>query len=644
MKEFILAITVQDLPEGACRAVWQGRKSPEGVLCLENMLDEKLAHIRKSHMQWAFETGVASDFQDKLKCGASPSMWWTSLIYERHPKLSPNLYTIYKLACVEIWLAEGGATALRLKGGSRKLVKSLRALCAARKLGFRAEPGARERVPKENFKGRVYGFFPALARAVARFAVWYWQTRRKLPPVARLPELPTTVTASRPAATIATYFPNIDMRAAENGRFRSRYWENLHNALNEEAQLERPDGPHFTRWLFLYFHTSSTSLADAVKLREAFQENGSDGLSFNFLEEFLSSADILLALKRFAKLAVQSFRLERRFARNCTTSGSKLNFWPYMRWQWAESLRGWRCLERCLFNLAFERYCQMAGPQRWTLFALENCPWERMLTEAARRVEGNGPVFGAQHSTIRPTDFRYFDDPRTFIYSDCANFQPDIIAGNGAAACSQWRQNDMPETRLAQVEALRYLYLADRRPVGRPDEAPADRGWLMESNGQRRMLIVTSFFRDETEAHLALVKSSMLAGILDSWQLTLKAHPYLYPLEWLDSLAPEQRKRIYVSSQSLALELSPGTAVWASNSTTAALEAALAGLPLMVMTACNDFDLCPIQDIQGLLRTATVADVKCALDNLAPLKLEPDYLDLNQRLPRWRALLGLVEN
>lgn len=28
-----------------------------------------------------------------------------------------------------------------------------------------------------------------------------------------------------------TYFPNIDMAAAKNGRFRSRYWEKLHDAL-----------------------------------------------------------------------------------------------------------------------------------------------------------------------------------------------------------------------------------------------------------------------------------------------------------------------------------------------------------------------------------------------------------------------------
>lgn len=642
MKEFTLAVSIQDLPKNFPCALWQGREAPQGVVCLENMLDAHLAQIRKLHMQWAYEVGAASGFQDILKCGDTPSMWWTSQIYERHPKVSPELYTIYKLACVEIWLAEGEATALRVMGGDPRLVNCLRQLCASRKLGFTAEQGSASAPTKKWLRNRIYESTPAPLRALVRFGAWFWKTRRILPLKDKLPQLPVATGATKPAATIATYFPNIDMQAAADGRFRSRYWEDLHEALNQEAARERPGGPHFVHWLFLYFHTPGINLADAVKLRSSFEQNGSDGLSFNFLEEFLTAADVRLALKRFAKIAIKSFRLEHKFAQECVTRESSLNFWPYLRWQWAESFRGWRCLERCLFNIAFRRYCEMAGRQRWTLFALENCPWERMLTVAVRQVPGNGPVFGAQHSTLRPTDFRYFDDPRTFTYPDCAAFQPDIIAGNGAAACGQWRQNSMPESRLAQVEALRYLYLAKTRTAGKPSALPPDEGKPVEPPAPRRMLVVTSFFRDETQAHLALVKECMRTGILDEWQITLKAHPYLHPGEWLESLEKEQRTRIYVSAQPLALELTPGTTVWASNSTTAALEAAMSRLPVMVMAASNDFDLCPIQDAPGLLRTATTADVEHALRNLAPLELEPGYLDLDTRLPRWRALLGLT--
>ena len=136
----------------------------------------------------------------------------------------------------------------------------------------------------------------------------------------------------------------------------------------------------------------------------------------------------------------------------------------------------------------------MAGPQRWTLFPLENCPWERMLTQTMHEA-GNGPVIGAQHSTIRPTDFRYFDDPRTFT-GELAAFQPDMVRGNGQSACSQWREAGVPAERLGRDGALHYLYLA------RTDAQDASLGASAESTpASRRLLAVTSFFADETEPH-----------------------------------------------------------------------------------------------------------------------------------------------
>lgn len=645
MNELVLAITAADLPQNVryC-ALWEGRKAPPETLCIESMLEERLIEIRRQHMRWAYETGADNNFQELLKCGVNPSMWWTSLIYERHPKLNPNLYVIFKLTCVEIWLREKGARTLLVVGHAPKVSKSLRRLCSTLGIGFTAEERPGENKKKTSLKTKVYELTPAPIRTCARFGYWLWSVRTKLRPVKKLTKLPPCQQNNAPTASIVTYFPNLDMQAAGAGRFHSRYWESLHNALNEEARTERPNGPHFVRWLFLFFQAPGIDLQYAKELRDGFVKHGADGLSFNFLEEFLTTGDIVRALLRYLRLTWQSLRLERRFANKCVTSGSNLNFWPWLRWQWAESLRGWRCLERCLFNLAFERYCRMAGPQRWTLFPLENCPWERMLTEAARHVPGNGPVFGAQHSTIRPTDFRYFDDPRTFNFADCAAFQPDKIAGNGASACRQWQTNGMPTERLVHVEALRYIYLNERKPIAQKESMPPDRDEPVEPFAPKRLLIATSFFRDETDAHLALVQEAMQAGLLKNWQLTLKAHPYLHPSEWLESLPQSWKEQIFVSGEPLERELCPGTAVWASNSTTVALEAALSGLPVMVMAASNDFDLCPIQDVQGLMRTATLADVEKALGLLRPLKLAPDYLDLDPRLPRWRELLGLKKN
>lgn len=653
MNELTLTSDAAHLPQAPV-LLWQGRETRANVLSLEDELDNRILRIRSEHMEWAYQTGQtggAGSLQAALECGDTPSMWWTSLIYERHPKLSPNLYTIYKLRCLEILLQEMRIQKLTVIGADRRIGKAISGICRNYGLHLNLKPGAALADRPDSGPGeKIYWLLPAPLRALARFACWHWQIRRKLPSVSSFPVLPKD--NGKAAATIATYFPNIDLHAAGEGKFRSRYWGKLHDLLNSEAESERPHGPHFARWLLIRFPSPDLNFDECLRLRDEFQKKGRDGLSFNFLEEFLTPGAICAALKRWLRLNLASIRHARTFANRCHFANSALDFWPWMAGQWFESLAGWRSLERCLFNHAFRNYYAHAGVQRWTLFPLENCPWERMLTEAARTIPANGPVFGAQHSTVRPTDFRYFDSPETFSSSECAAFQPDKIGGNGDAACRQWRENNMPEERLVQLEALRYLYLDESRKETETDRkrketgglAPPQPGEPLEPANGKRLLILTSFFKDETDFQLRLLKRALDAGLLDDWNLVLKPHPYLVPDNWIASLPEEQRNRIFLSHAPLALELTPGTSVWASNSTTASLEAAIRHLPLMVMSASNDFDLCPIQDVPGLLRTATLRDVKRGLENLRPVQPGPDYLDLDPELPAWRKLLGLRQN
>lgn len=629
-----------DMPDSDI-VLWSGRSPAKDCICIEAMLAQELLRIRDEHMQWAWQTGNikagSGTLAGQLTCGAEPSMWWTSLIYERHPKLSPQLYDIYKLRCVEILLARARPDALCLYGGDEQLAQSLADLCAAYDIKFDQKAAPEAKKQEQSLKLRLYQALPAPMGALLRLAHWLVSIKRKLPYKPDLEPLPGN---GPPAATIITYYPNIDLHAAGEGRFRSRYWESLHDALNQEAQAERPQGPHFVRWLFIRFPSPDLPLARCISMRDQFQKKGLDGLSFKFLEEYISAGDVLAALWRWARLASRSAKYEPVFRENCRTKNSRLDFWPYLKDQWRQSLAGWRCLERCLFERAFRRYVKAAGPQRWNLFPLENCPWERMFTEKARAVAGNGQVIGVQHSAIRPTDFRYFDAPETFSDPDCATFQPDIIAGNGSSACGQWQANGMPQSRMRQVEALRYLYLAWAAADARA-KLPAEAGEPVQPALGKKLLILTSFFRDETEAHLALVGEALEHGLLDDWAITLKPHPYLLPETWLAGLAPALRERIFVSHAPLATELKPQITVWASNSTTASVEAALRKLPLLVMGPCNDFDLCPIQNAPGLARTATLEDVKSGLLANRGVDLPPDYFNLGTELAAWRKLLGL---
>lgn len=625
MNELLLyAHRPAEAPKKEC-LLWEGRGIANAI-CLEEKLEADLLAIRKEHMQWAYAIGKtqigSQKLEDWLFGGDQPSMWWLSLIYERHPRLSPWLYPVYKLRCLEKVLEQKSCSQLTLIGGNKKFAAAVKELCANKQITFVQQAGLQnEKNPPESLTGRAYHMTPAPLRAIARLIHWLITIKRLLPATSDLPKLPGS--ASEKTAAIFTYFPNIDLTAAQTGRFRSRYWEKLHEVLNNAAQGQKS---HFCRWIFIRFPAPGMNLKKCIELKNTFQLHGKDGLSFNYLEEFIDSKEILKAVGAWVKILFCSLRIQKKFLQHCRFANSAVNLWPWLKEQWEESFRGWRCLERCLQDAAFAKFYRMAGPQRWNLFPLENCPWERMLTQHARAISDNGPVFGAQHSTIRPTDFRYFDSPDTFSDPICKLFQPDVIAGNGNSACSQWRQNDMPPKHLQKVEALRYLYLASMK---RPQLT------------QKRLLVLTSFFADETFYHLHLLKEVLEAGLLADWKVELKPHPYLAVDSWLQTLKPELRNGIQLSARPLPELLERGPCVWASNSTTAALEAAYMGLPLMVMAAKNDFDLCPIQDIPGLMRTATLEDVKGALENMEPLAVPPGYLDLDPDLKAWKKLLTL---
>ena len=622
----------KDAPSDALVAVWDKGSVPDGRISIPVELNKRLLPIRDELAAWTYETGCmrvqGSMLEEHLRAGDNLSMWWCSTLVEKHPKVTHNLFPALKLRALEQLMDEKGVTDLRVyapAGADPWMRDVLSRFCkdTGRTFAMEDTDGPQKARPeglKAKLKAYYYGL-PAPVKALVRFPAWLWIVRRRLPRtrLAR-PVLPEGVTP----ASIVTYFPNIDMNAAKNGRFRSRYWEKLHDAL-----VPSEGRPNRVNWVFLYFPAPQCSFPDAIRLRDRFRESGQDGASFHFLEEFLTNGDIWKSLVRFGKLLLSSRAVEPQVRELFRFPGSQMDLWPVLKDNWADSTRGWRALERCLMREAFRRYAEWAGPQDWTTFPQENCPWERMLCQSMHDADA-GPVYGAQHSTVRPTDFRYFDDPRMINDPACRRAMPELWLCNGTGAQDAMLAGHMPKDRTALVEALRYLYLAPKPDETAP-EAPAK---------PTRLLVVTSFFADETDAHLATLAASAKAGILDGWEVLVKPHPYLPVAERLKALyGTAEPPR--VADGPIGNFLTPGTVVWASNSTTVALEAAFRKLPVLVQAAEDDVDLCPLQGLPGVVNVRSAEDVAAALAAPKAPDLPPYYLALDPDLPRWKERLGL---
>ena len=142
MKELVLLVEPAKEPsvpspasgQGQAVAHWSAWEVPEGRISLPARLHADLVAIRAEHAAWAYDLGRLrvgrKELQEKLKAGESLSMWWCSPLYERHPRMTPNLYTIYKLRALERLMDEEAFTALRLCGGDATLRHTLADFCA----------------------------------------------------------------------------------------------------------------------------------------------------------------------------------------------------------------------------------------------------------------------------------------------------------------------------------------------------------------------------------------------------------------------------------------------------------------------------------------------------------------------------------
>ncbi|MBO4334742.1 MAG: hypothetical protein J5846_02765 [Desulfovibrio sp.] len=588
---------------------WQEWDVPDAHLSLPALVARDLLDIRTEHASWAYNMGKLPingvSLAEHLTIYGRLSMWWCSLLYERHPKMTPCLYTLFRLRALEKLMDAEDINVCLTDLDDPQVLQVLKDFC--QKTGRRLTCLSAGRVPKTgSLLKRLYQALPAPLRALLRGLHWLVTIKRHFPRAKLSPR--------QDCASIVTYFPNIDLDKAKAGRFVSHYWENLHSLISQQHK-------YAIRWLLIRFPSPQLDLQACRDLCKTFAKRGEDGISFHYLEEFLSLGDLVRTAGHYLRLARTSRKLERSFFAHCHFAGSQLNFAPLIASDWQESFRGWRCLERCLMALAFDRYVEETGPVAWTIFPLENCPWERMLTYAVKARQA-GPVYGIQHSTIRPTDLRYFNDSR--IFQDSSVPTPDLLCPNGQSAASQWLCAGVPPERLYTVEALRYGYLAKARTKKLPKAKT------------KTLLLVTSFFADETQEHLKLFVQAYAAGLFAGLDCLIKPHPYLDPRPFLpkDLLA-----KISIGSLPLPNYWQKNILVWASNSTTAVLEAAMLGLPVACMQSGRDFDLSPIQNIPGLVRTASLADVKTMLATAAPLNIDEDYLCLDPLLSRTAHLL-----
>ena len=125
-------------------------------------------------------------------------------------------------------------------------------------------------------------------------------------------------------------------------------------------------------------------------------------------------------------------------------------------------------------------------------------------------------------------------------------------------------------------------------------------------------------------------------GLAKYSRILIKAHPDLPVEKILEKIRPDFKYEI--TNLSLT-KLWPQTdVVYCANSTTACVEVAWLGFPIVISSAVNTMNLNPLVGFPGFNFIASPEILAKELQNPIPIRIPEEYFCLNETLTRWKKL------
>jgi surface carbohydrate biosynthesis protein (TIGR04326 family) len=613
----------EDPPVGSDEVLcWQSYLHGDAVASVPGYLEAHAQRIRSRYLAFVHELGesriAGRRLIDHLDAGDGYSFWWMTTIAEKSPLKSPRIYDCLRMFALEEMLAQRQVATLTLVSADPMLARTMRATCLNLNIGFRWQQ--RGRRPRLTLR-RVYELLPYALKALLslRHVAMRWPLRK----------VRSAAWYSGDASVfICSYFIHLDAARGARGEFHSRQWENLPQLLRENGRQ--------LNWLQLFlFSAAVPDSATGLSWVRRFNADAHHQGCHAFVDSYLSAAVVLRALARWLWLCGVALRL-REFSAACRPSGSALWLWPLLRADWRVSMSGQTGMANCLAVAQFDAALAAMPRQPNGLYLYENQAWERALLRAWRKY-GHGRIIGVQHATAPFWHLYYFDDPRSLsAQQHCAPPLPDLLAVNGAGVLQGLLDLGYPSDRLVAAEAMRYLNLsglAARRAAAIGAAGP-------QPGNQRniKVLVLGDLIPNSVRHLLGLLEAAMPLLSVE-YDFTFKPHPG-YAID----LAAYPRFRAHQTRDPLAQILAGFDIAVAANSTSAAVDAYVAGLPVIISLDGDELNLSPLRGESGVRFVTSSQELAQALDAagataVAPLGDRSEFFFLDAGLPRWKRLM-----
>jgi surface carbohydrate biosynthesis protein (TIGR04326 family) len=591
-------------------------EQPDAV-SIPALIETNADFLRKRYLAWVYELGEKSiqgkKLVEHLELRPGFSYWWMTLFAEKcNSKKSTQIDDAIRLMALDEWATNQSISRVVLSTANHPLAECIRLWCANLGVAFEWQRIVKQPVSLSWVK-RVYHAAPHTLQALAwlaRHLIDRWPLRG-----VGLKEWQQ----SDGRIAFFSYLFNLVPDAAIQSRYKSRYWAHLPDALQQEACK--------TNWLHLYLKDEllPTSKQAAETIR-AFNKTGLGEHNHVTLDTFLSFSVILRTLRDWYHLLWVGIRLKHNLR---TEQGHILNLWPLFEDDWRQSMFGKVSMWNLLVLNLFESALGCLPKQQLGIYLQENQGWEIGLIQTWQAT-GHNRLIGTPHSTVRFWDLRYFFDPRSYRSSGSLDLpMPNQVTFNGPAELNAFKNGGYPEDDLVEVEALRYLHLSDTMVETASDST--------SNHVTMRVLVLTDYLMNNTQLQMNLLVQAMPLLSVDT-VITVKPHPAC-PIR----VADYPNLRMTVTMEPIAKLLSECNVAYTSATTSAAVDAYCAGVPVVSMLDPNTLNISPLRGCAGALFASTPEELAAALTSAATAPRtqgdQQKFFTLDQELPRWRKLI-----
>ncbi len=552
--------------------------------------------------------------QQILQDAAGNNFWWMGLLAEKSPFKTPDLYQSLKMLALEELLRTRRPSALLLYSNDCRLGEAIRALCKGLGIPF-------DVVRKSSLRARI-------SRLKGMFGGCRWVAYLGAHLIRRWPLRmlgKAQWRGGRGAFFLCSYFAHLDSEAAFNSNFHSRQWGALPKLLMQEG--------HHLNWLQNYWPSDVAPRArSGAMLAQSFNMSQGGAGTHKFVDSYLSAKVIWKAVRSGFWLSRRARSL-RNLPVEIQRSGLPAWLWPLLEPAWKNSMTGRVAAANCLAVHLFDAALADLPRQQSALYLFENQAWEKAMLTAWRR-HGHGQIIGVIHATVPFWHLYYAEDPINVSGPlDVRMPLPDAVAVNGEAAKAALQSQGYQGVQLIPVEALRYLSASESEKVHK-----AETGSLTV----RRVLIVGDMEPNSLRELLQSVQSA--ASMLGSeWHFSFKPHPAfaIKPKEFIGWQIP-------IVSGSLEDLLVDFDFVVSGNSTSASIDAFLAGKPVMIFHSGRQLNLSPLRGYAGVEFFEAPERLAACLQgqNAAsvPASTRDTYFFRNADLRRWKKLINSLSN